>query len=462
MGETVNFGNRLAVRLITFVVAILIVYVAFDITTKNRREKIAAASFQASMIAELASGNVTRALWGARDFMRMISRTQIFRETRPAGFLQPEISGLLARMNDLLQLMDIAFILYENHACDAGNALDYQFAVFQAKIRRILWNMDMLSYSEEFFGLIFSGMSDAFAKRRTDSISPSHDEPEKHGVSRLSVTSPVNVNAITTLNKLFLRFQDILTYLAHALDSFLWLGEPTIFDSSQAMDLLTATMSDMDLIRSLTVKNLYGRTMFGITEISEPINMAGRWVKRAASGSKPFYPGPVIFSEGLGRPLFNAAIPLRDLSRKPYALLHSEIDLAFLSETARTTVFTHGASLMILDEDKTIIGHPDRQTVINQINIARSNPALAEILEDKEGTKLLNIFGSDYIISFKSLKQIDHVNLPDWKVVFMLPASEVLGSSVKQIMNVVLWVALSFLVLFYVSDFILAHFDEDY
>ena len=324
-----NIGNRAIIYLLTALIAALIVFVSWESLEESRQQKRATAARQAEAVSNVVADDIARTLSAASDQMRMISRMKVFRETTDFGHLSPLLKGVFERARMVAVNLDQMRNILNRMFRDMATKAHFQHDINMAHFRRWLWNLG-----------IFDGY-----KATVEILSAAYQR-EIPGFSLDPVSStPLNFSLTPDPDKLFSEFERQLSVFARLVESTFQLTEPVIASRSGAMDLLVATMNDRDRIKSLTIKSLRGKTLFGITEIGDPIDFLGRWVTIAASGIRPFYPGPVFFDEGVGRPLWQAAVPLRDLQRKPYAVLSSQIDLGFLSGIARNADFFRSGNL---------------------------------------------------------------------------------------------------------------------
>ena len=116
--------------------------------------------------------------------------------------------------------------------------------------------------------------------------------------------------------------------------------------------------------------------------------------------------------------------------------------------------------MFIVDEDGIVISHPKASVVANQVNVSKVNPAVADVIEGREGFREVTVGGVTFYAAFSHLRKIDPSNLPGWGVLYMIPVSDVFSSS-WAIINCVVWVIFFLYLLFGVNDIILTTFERE-
>ena len=239
-------------------------------------------------------------------------------------------------------------------------------------------------------------------------------------------------------------------------------GQPVPENPREMERLLQAGLSDKDLIQGLDVMTLDGKEVARVAERHGAGALLGVRQQAVHFGGRPFYPGPVWFDEGMGRPLWNVAMPLRDLQRRPFAVLSAQVDLAFLQELMTKSRISTASHLMIVDEDGIVISHPRYSMVANQINASHSNPAVKEVLSGSNGFRELRYGSASFFAAFSNLKNLQEPGLPGWGIVYMAPVSE-FGTGFWQLLtNALVWIILVLFLLYSVNVFVIAALEEEW
>ena len=239
-------------------------------------------------------------------------------------------------------------------------------------------------------------------------------------------------------------------------------GELKLSFPHEAENLLAASMNDRDYIRTLTIVNLEGKKQAEVSEVSVPYSFGNLGSVKAIRRGKVFWAGPVSFDENLGRPIWEAAVPIRDQNREAVGALVARVDLAFLSEISKKISSKKGQSLLVVDEDGIVIGYADRKMIVNQVNMKLSNPAVFKALEGKSGALVRNENGRDSIFYHFPLKDFNFRSNPSWGMVLVTNLTELsfMGGLLMSL-GVIVLAGLSLYVLFYVMEQILFLFDEE-
>ena len=153
---------------------------------------------------------------------------------------------------------------------------------------------------------------------------------------------------------------------------------------------------------------------------------------------------------------------IRDREWKPYAILTSQIDLQFLSVLISKSRISSASYMFVVDEDGVIISHPKISVVANQVNVSRSNAAVAEVMEGNDGVREVKVSGSSFFAAYRQLKNLDRANLPGWGVLYMVPVSEVMPGVAYVFLQTLIWMAAAFFLLYYVNNLILSGLEEEW
>ncbi len=449
------FDIALLIQVIGYVSALLILYVTYDSIVRDREDSTKTASRELSAITDLAVDDISRGLGGVRDTLRLLSHMPSFRQTTQAGVLSPLVREVLSRLEEAADSVGGRFDAIDLQTMSSFQDLTMFQEIFMAAGRRILFSIGFFGIAQDFWRGISGGAQ-------------AEEEPEVLPGMVPEITSlaaPTKVPVF--LGRWFREFREswsipteTMIRTAVFLDSAFLLGTSVVSDVVEARRVLIASLNDRDLIRSLSVKTLEGKTIAEATEIGEPLQFLSNWMVNSAREGRPFLCGPVTFDEGLGRPLWQAAVPLRNEDRIPFGVLSSQVDLSFLSEIATRLKISPASHLLVVDEEGTVIAHPKISMVVTQVNVSRSNPVIGEVLKGEEGFRELRWNGISYFAAFRNLKKADPANLPGWGILFLAPVSELSASWWKSVMNGVILAAIGLYLLYYTVDIILASIEE--
>jgi|GEM_PF-1815550 len=454
--ERIWLNRASIIYAITIIIAVLIIYLSIESVLTEREEGKDAFSKQLSAMADLATDSIARSLGGVRDTLRLISHMPPLREHSTEGIWQPLAIEGKTKTIHFLEEMRWKAEQFDQLSEVMVKHLNFAWDLSMAFVRRIHYSLCTFGIIERLLGS-FSESANLNNVSSPGETSPGFFDRWFLELKPLRISKTPWQFLFDTVTALCDFVRKSSTFVDLAITS----GKPTIADLDEARRLLTASLNDKDLIRSVTIKNLDGQDLVGATEIGEPIGFLSGWIGQTAKAARAFYPGPVKFDESLGRPLWQAAVPIRDRDWIPIGILSTQVDLGFLSELAVKTKFSPVSYLFIVDENGIIIGHPKTSMVVNQVNVSISNPAVGEVLSGKDGVREIRILGSTYLVAYRQLKSLDRATLPAWGVLFISPISEVFSWTGKVVINAVLIAALSLYVLFYVSTIILAAVEEE-
>lgn len=434
-----NSGRAATINILTLLIGVLILYIIVDNFIRERETQRQNAQRQITSMVDLAADDISHALGGARESLRIISRLPSMRESHLSGKFSAGFLGKADQTARFLEALETTFDEASFALRESSRDLQTWIDFSQSAWRRAEWTLGLLPAAEP-------------------------DESAAPG----NALKPAITQALQFSKTLFPLGRNGLEHVIVALapafslvDSAFHLGTPVPFDLVDVQRLLNNSLSDTGLIRSLSVKTLSGKTLLGATEIKENSGFPAPWDSGAAKSSRTFQPGPVYFHEGLGRPLWQAGMLIRDLERKPYAVLASQIDLGFLNELIRKSRLSPSSYMFIVDEEGIIISHPKASVVASQINASHANPAVSDVLQGNDGFREIQIGGSTYLTGFRQLRNIDKINLPGWGILYMVPASEALTGLFDVVIQIVIWCGLAFYILLNVNDLILSSLEEE-
>lgn len=434
------------VYIITGIIVFLILYLAGETIIDERSQHRAIAEQKLQAVVDLAADDIARSLGSARDSLRLLSRMPQLRETRPGGNIQPWLGQQRLAFDSSFQKVLNSVLVAEAGWNRSREQLLDGIDWCSAAIRRVGFT----------FGLV--------------SATPSETTPSEIALE----LPPALPNGVSNAPPVFLpklaceQFQvmtgslfDIALLNAGFLDLSFDLGTPVPGNLIDAEGLLRVSLNDRDLIRSVAIQDLKGKRLAEATEIGQPVGFLTSWLRKVRNPNRPFFSGPVWFDEGLGRPLWQAAVPLRDLERRPFAMLTSQIDLGFLQELAAKSRISSASQLVIIDEEGTVIGHPRPNQVAMQINISHSNRAAADAIAGHDGIEELRIGGSSFLVAYRHLKNVDQAMLPGWGVLLLIPSSEAFAQYTQITINTLALSVIALYIVFQLSSLIISSLEED-
>ncbi len=409
----------LIVQIVTGLLALAIIWLGVRFARQERQGRAAAAGAKLGALAAVATDDIARALFGARDALRLLSRLPVLRESRCAGFLGERVDGARRLAAELTGVIEHGLGLLRERAEMFQQDLVIWLDLSTALVRLWFHEQGTLDLADPWVSAGESWMA-SFLGVRGSLYAPAVDPRVR--------TLRADAELARELGDLARGWAALLVGPASLLDTAFALGPAALADPLEAERLLAVSLNDRDLIRSVTVRDLSGRGLVSATEIGEEIDLFTGWLGRAARANRSVYVGPVTFDEGLGRPLWQMAVPLRDSGRLVFGLLTARIDLGFLRELAGKAGFSEGAHLLVVDEDGVVIGHPRPFMIVNQVNAGKANPAVKAALRGEEGVEELRVGGIPHVVAYRSLKKLDQASLPGWGVLVLAPVQEVLPS----------------------------------
>jgi hypothetical protein len=428
-----------AVNALTFLIALLAFYLSFESVWEKYDRQKELARRQLTSLVDLVSDNIARAVGGTRESMRLLSRMPAMRAVRFSGVLSPALEKAYASLERLdipeERLKESLFTVL--HRREEGTAL---MDFFQAGIRRVAHDSGAALPDESEGG-------------------------ESTEISALEQANRLGSFLFTVISQGKMEMMSCLVVgreVVGLIDQAFALGFVVPDNPREIERLLQAGLSDRDLIQGLDVISLEGRELVRVAERRLSSGMMGGWFKGVRMGGRPFYPGPVWFDEGMGRPLWNAAMPLRDLQRRPFAVLSAQVDLAFLQELMNKSRISSASHLLIVDEDGIVISHPRFSMVANQVNVSHSNPAVKEALAGGSGFREIRWGSAPFFAAFANLKSLQEGGLPGWGIVYMAPTAE-FGTGFWQLLaNALLWIIVMLFVLYSLNSFVIAGLEEEW
>lgn len=419
-------------------VAILIVWLAWDFVREDGRNRDEAARHQVAVTANLAVSDIRLALSGAVDSLQLLSRLPELRNMHrhgPAAEVSGTINSALLNFVSTLAFFQPSTLV---NIVTIWNEFAQSWDFHTASLRRFFYDFGLLSFFEVL--PLPDSMEWPF-------VPP---EPASHSPGWADVTAFCAEC-----------LEQPLIVTGWFLDSAFGWGAMVPADPLESGRLLAATLNDRDLIRSITVRGLDGKELAAVSEIGAMSMPSGNWWRRGLRLNRPFYAGPAMFDEGLGRPLWQAGVPLRDMMREPEGILTAQIDLEFLSDLAGRAKLTPGSLLIVTDEDGVVIGHPRTSFVVNQVNLRHTHPAVEAALKGEEGESELRISGTSYIAAWRSVRQGAGNRMPRWAMICLTPASELTSGGFRTVLLSVLLASAALGALFYISGLIESAFEED-
>lgn len=448
---------RFVLQLLTYAIVVLLIYVSIDLVQSHRAATERDAGRRLESMNNLTTMAIAHSLDGVREALRLLSRLPVLREHRYAGMLIHPVNVLVTTAQEIAETLEEAGMFLHHAFLVRQQKLERLFFLTQAAVRRLA--VDLVRF--EFPGDA-SDMADIPGLL-----------PDSTGTRRGFHATAPRIPLLPSASLLFGRavkdgFQAcVLPVLAELrrvatfLDSALLLGNLELSDPSGARNLLSAGLSDRDLIRSFSVKSLAGVELAAATEITESRVWLGTRPRSSTFGHRPFYSGPVVFNQSLHRPLWEAIVPLRDRDREAFAMLSAQVDLAFLSELAGLAELPVGGQLFVVDEDGVIIGHSKQQEVVRQTNVFRGDPRLKRLILEEQGVRNVFLHGTDFLAVCRRLHSIDKTNLPGWSVVAMAPAQRLTGSMWWPWVCGMMIATVLIRILLFVSEFIIDHVHDD-
>ncbi|MFZ2960824.1 MAG: cache domain-containing protein [Candidatus Ozemobacteraceae bacterium] len=431
------------VYLLTGLIVLLIVYLTIDSIRSEQLRHRSDAEQELKAVVDLATDDITRSLGSVRDSLRLLSRMPALRESHPGGRLLPLLAPALQKSASLFDRLEEAAQTGENRWKEiVERALDFSDLV-TASVRRLLLVVGLVG---EFDG-------------------PTAEDRPPGTPTPTALVAPIVPSflfpCITHLRLVNSLISSSLEMCAASTDTAFSFGNPIPANLSDVEGLLRASLNDRDLIRSVAIQDLSGKQLLEATEIGSSFQMLGGWSRKAIVAGRPFYSGPVWFDEGIGKPVWQAAVPLRDLQRRPFGLLSSRVDLGFLQEMAAKSRLSEASHLLIVDEDGTVIGHPRPSQIAQQLNVSRSNLAVAEVLAGNDGIKEITIGGTSFLVAYRQLKNQDDVGLPGWGILYIAPSSDILTSFFRIAFNACVIAAIALYIVIYLAGMILNTFEEE-
>lgn len=145
------------------------------------------------------------------------------------------------------------------------------------------------------------------------------------------------------------------------------------------------------------------------------------YVRKTIETARPFISKPYISAQPHHHPAVMFTAPVFGGDGNVIAVLAGGVDLTrdnFLGERARTTVGTNGY-LYIFDTDRTIIIHPDRNSIMQRDESSGSNQIFDKVITGFDGTEeTVNSRGDHVLTSFR------HLKTTDWILAANYPISE--------------------------------------
>jgi len=449
----------LFIQVLTGLFAVTIVLGGYYYVREDRTANVAEVGSQLNAMAGIAADDVARALFGARDSIRLLSRMSAMRDCTRAGWVSPFLSVFRSQTDEIAGALESYLEDGRRQVGSFRSDLALGLDLFMAGIRRFFYDQGFLEACNPWLSKVEAAAA-WFVGIRGSLAPPSEDGSNFDSASNLNWARSGPGLAAAIRDSLEFPFR-VAEPVFSLIDKIFSRGPTTVSDPREVERLLAVSLSDRDLIRTVTVRSLAGKKIVSATEIGDEFDFLTGWIGRVARAGRSFYCGPVFFDEGLGRPLWQMAVPLRDREREPFAMLTARVDLDFLGDLTEKARFGQTAYLMIVDEDGVIIGHPRHGMVVNQVNASKANPAVSAVLKGEEGIDELRLGGIPYLVAYRQLKKIDEHNLPGWGVLVLAPVSEMLPSPGKAIFLALAVAAVALFILLYVSTMILALVEEN-
>ncbi|HNV68883.1 MAG TPA: hypothetical protein PKO06_04235, partial [Candidatus Ozemobacteraceae bacterium] len=402
---------------------------------------------QVGTVVDLATDDVARSLAGVRDSMRLLARMPAFRQATQAGQATPALRMMQSQAGLLLVPCVQTEEALRMTRRQFHEDLVLSVETLAAEGRRLFYSVGLWPAVEaEPVMSLGDGAGDSVSSLAMNTGGTDVRGNESSLVEQLIPVIEAAFNALVPVTSL--------------VDRVFPVGLPTLADPRAAENILRASLSDRDLIRSVAVKQLDGQEIISVTEIASSFQMLSNWVKTATRAARSFYAGPVWFEEGLGRPIWNVAVPLRDEEREPFAMLSSQVDLGFLGDMAQKTRLTATSYLLVVDDDGVVIAHPKASLVANQVNLTHSNRAVAEALRGEEGVQELRLGDTTFIVGYRSLKKVDAAMLPAWGILYLTPLSEAIGSLIWDAANALVLIAVALYLIFWCAGILIEVIEE--
>ncbi|MBF0545805.1 MAG: cache domain-containing protein [Candidatus Riflebacteria bacterium] len=421
------------IYLFTGLIIVLICYLSWESITREKDEKLQASGQELSVLVDLAADGIIRSLNSVRDSLHLISKMPTLREYSFSGKFTPALNKVASSCSELFETL-----------------LD----------ESVIWERTIDEKADEY--LYYLEYSEAFVRRALFSLGAAIPDPSEN---------PMLINfsrATPPLNKLCQATQQISSLFFSSLeapfcllDTIFKLGFPEPSNLRMAEGLLRVSLSDRNLIKHIGIQTLEGNEIVSVSQISRTPFFLNGWVRKAASASRPFFSGPVWFNEGLGRPVWQAAVPLYDLSRKPFALLSAIVDLAFLHELSARSQISSAAQLLIVDEEGVVIGHPKLAKIVLQLNLSHSGKAFENVVSGKDGIEEVNLGGGSFLAAYRNLTNYDDSSLPGWGILYLKPYSEIMSSVWLYAFNTCMIAAITIYILLQLVGMIIAGIEED-
>ena len=429
------------VYVITGIILFLILYLTGETIVEERSRHRAMAERKLQSMVDLAADDIARSLGGVRDSLRLLSRMPQLRVTRPGGAIQPWVEQRRESTRTALERLHGWLLQAEATSNRSREQLVDMVEWGSAAIRRVGFTLGVMSPPPPEVAL---ELPPALPNDRSPA-------PPAFFPGSALVYSQALIGAILDLASAHAAFLDLVYDF----------GPPVPGNLIDAEGLLNVSLNDRDLIRSIAIQDLEGKHLVEATEICQPVGFLTGWIRRVRNPNRPFFSGPVWFNEGLGRPLWQAAVPLRDLDRQPFAMLTSQVDLGFLQELAGKSRISSTSQLIVVDEEGTVIGHPRATQVAMQMNISHSNRAAAEAIAGRDGIEEIQIGGSSFLVAYRHLKNLDQSTLPGWGVLLLTPSSEALAPATQITINMLILSFFALYIVFQLSSLILTSLEED-
>lgn len=432
---------------IIVIVALLIVWLAWDYIREDGSKRDEAARRQVALTADLAARDIRTALSGAADSLQLLARLPELRNMRrhgPAAELAGNTHSAL-----LTFVSDLAFYSEMYHSSAIPEPLATLWSFWNTVAPS--WEYHLAAMRRWFYDRGLFPYIEALPIPETLELPKT---PPARAVSRKPTWGDLTVFYAECL-------EQPLIGTSLFLDSTFGWGAMIPADPQESGRLLAATLNDRDLIRSVALRGLDGKEVAGVSEIGGPAMPSGGWWRRGLRQNRPFFPGPAVFDEGMGRPLWQAGVPVRGAAREPEGLLTAQIDLGFLGDLAARAKLTPGSMLIVTDEDGVVIGHPRTSLVVNQVSLRHTHQAVSAALDGEEGESELRIAGVSYVAAWRSIRQDGGNRMPGWALVFLTPASEMTSDWFRTMLLSVLLASGALGALFYTSGLVESAFEED-
>ncbi|MBF0499115.1 MAG: cache domain-containing protein [Candidatus Riflebacteria bacterium] len=431
------------VYLITSIIVFLIAYLTIDSIRSEQTHNRFDAEQKLKAVVDLAVDDIARSLGSVRDSLRLLSRMPAMRDSKAGGTLHPAINPVINSIEPILDKIEEGIVSGEHRWSEGIEHISDLACLTEAFARRIMLLTGLRTTSDE--------------------------ESTEERIPGIITTNPIAIPIIPSfcqccvaqLRTFLVSNLQVIESATELIDTIFSLGNPIPGNLMEVEGLLRTSLNDRDLIRSVAIQDMSGKKLVEAAEIGPSFQLLGGWSRKAISAGHPFYPGPVWFDEGLGKPLWQAAVPIRDLQRRPFGLLTSRIDLGFLQEIAAKSRLSNASYLLVVDEDGVIIGHPRPSQIIQQMNVSHSNSAVAEAIAGNDGIREISIGGTSFLAAYRYLKNVDESSLPGWGILYLAPTTEVIPSFFNIAFNAIAIALIALYVVFYLSGLILSSFEEE-